>query len=252
MILRRLGEAIAEQNWFIVLIEVLVVVVGIFIGLQVDDWNKARQNRIDGRQFLQRLHGDLLLADKLSSRVRERRLDRLQTVIVASDVLFNRAGRDILTEEECTAIAGISFFNINAPSLSSLDELIGTGRMEIIQDAELRTALVGLQQTRAALAAMIAVQSGSSNFTSLPSSYPELIEVTAYYDSELGEIRTRPQCNLAKMRANRTFLNKFSINADGYDAYIRDGLAPWSAQFDSVHQLVDDALGLDHRVEGNK
>ena len=29
MILRRLGEAISEQNWFIILIEMLVVVVGI-------------------------------------------------------------------------------------------------------------------------------------------------------------------------------------------------------------------------------
>ncbi len=48
------------------------------------------------------------------------------------------------------------------------------------------------------------------------------------------------------MRANQKFLNQFSANADGYDAYIRDGLAPWSAQFDKVHQLVDDVLGMTH------
>ncbi len=252
MILRRLGEAIAEQNWFIVLIEVLVVVVGIFIGLQVDDWNQARKNTVDEQQFLQRLHGDVLLAEELSSRLRKRRLDRLQGIMDSSDVLFDRSGRDILTEEECIAIASASFFNINAPSLSSLDELIGTGRMEIIQDAELRTALVGLQQTRAALTATIAIQSGSSNFSNLPSSYPDLIQLASYFDAEVGEIRSSPQCDLAKMRANQSFLNQFSVNADGYDAYIRDGLAPWSAQFDRVHQLVDDALGLDHRVRGKQ
>ncbi len=65
----------------------------------------------------------------------------------AGDVLFNRIGRDQLTEEECISIVGSSFFNINASSLSSMNELMGTGRMEIIQDAELVT--------------MIAVQSGS-------------------------------------------------------------------------------------------
>ncbi len=79
----------------------------------------------------------------------------------AGDVLFNRVGRDQLTEEECISIVASSFFNINASSLSSLNELMGTGRMEIIQDAELRTELVRLQQTRAGLVTMIAVQSGS-------------------------------------------------------------------------------------------
>ena len=42
MILRRLAEAIQQQNWFVVLLEVMIVVVGIFIGLQVDDWNQER------------------------------------------------------------------------------------------------------------------------------------------------------------------------------------------------------------------
>lgn len=246
MILNRLAEVVAKQNWFVVFIEVLVLVIGIFIGLQVDDWNQARKDKIDEQLFLQRLHKDVLLAEKLSNRVRDRRLDRLQTIMSAGDVLFNRVGRDELTEEECISIVSSSFFNINASSLSSLNELMGTGRMEIIQDAELRTALVGLQQTRAGLATMIAVQSGSSAFTYLPTSYPDLIQVASYFDTDIGEIRVRSKCDLDRMRADQKFLNQFSANADGYDAYIRDGLAPWSAQFDKVHQLVDDALGMTH------
>ena len=43
MILRRLGNALREQNWFTVVLEVLIVVVGIFFGLQVDDWNERRK-----------------------------------------------------------------------------------------------------------------------------------------------------------------------------------------------------------------
>jgi hypothetical protein len=39
MILRKLAEAFHKQNWFTALIEILVVVIGIFVGLQVDDWN---------------------------------------------------------------------------------------------------------------------------------------------------------------------------------------------------------------------
>ena len=37
-----------------------------------------------------------------------------------------------------------------------------------------------------------------------------------------------------------------SVNSDRYDAYVRDGLAPWVEQFDRVHQLVDKSLDIRH------
>ncbi len=43
MILHDLADAIRGQNWFTVLIELAVVVVGIFLGLQIDDWNERRK-----------------------------------------------------------------------------------------------------------------------------------------------------------------------------------------------------------------
>ena len=51
------------------------------------------------------------------------------------------------------------------------------------------------------------------------------------------------------MRANQHFLNQFSMNVDGYDAYVRDGVKPWSLQFARVHELVDGTLGIDHLVD---
>jgi len=36
MILRRLATALKEQNWFTAALEILIVVVGIFFGLQAD------------------------------------------------------------------------------------------------------------------------------------------------------------------------------------------------------------------------
>jgi hypothetical protein len=43
MILRRLAEVFRRQDWIAVLLEVLIVVVGIFVGLQVNDWNEDRK-----------------------------------------------------------------------------------------------------------------------------------------------------------------------------------------------------------------
>ncbi|MEQ9316207.1 MAG: hypothetical protein RLN72_10160 [Henriciella sp.] len=42
MILQRLATSIRKQDWFTVLIETLIVVFGVFIGLQVNNWNTER------------------------------------------------------------------------------------------------------------------------------------------------------------------------------------------------------------------
>jgi hypothetical protein len=42
MILRRLTTAFRKQDWFTVVVETLIVVFGVFMGLQVNNWNAAR------------------------------------------------------------------------------------------------------------------------------------------------------------------------------------------------------------------
>ena len=55
MILQKLARAIREQNWATVVLEILIVVVGIFVGLQVDGWNELRKERQEGEEYLVRL-----------------------------------------------------------------------------------------------------------------------------------------------------------------------------------------------------
>lgn len=59
MILRRLAESVRKQEWFTVLLEILIVVIGIFIGLQADDWNQARVEQAEESEYLSRLAVDL-------------------------------------------------------------------------------------------------------------------------------------------------------------------------------------------------
>ena len=55
MLLRRFMRHVTEQNWFAVWIDLLVVVIGIFLGLQVTDWNDARRDRLTEYQYIERL-----------------------------------------------------------------------------------------------------------------------------------------------------------------------------------------------------
>jgi hypothetical protein len=45
MILRSFADSIRKQDWLAVAIEFVIVVAGIFVGLQVTDWNEGRQLR---------------------------------------------------------------------------------------------------------------------------------------------------------------------------------------------------------------
>lgn len=59
MLIRKLSEAIRKQDWFAVVVETLVVVVGIFLALQVDAWNQWREDRELEQRYLERLQAEI-------------------------------------------------------------------------------------------------------------------------------------------------------------------------------------------------
>jgi hypothetical protein len=59
MILRRLTENLRAQNWTAITIEFLIVVIGVFIGTQVANWNQERTDRRETRQMLEQLVPEL-------------------------------------------------------------------------------------------------------------------------------------------------------------------------------------------------
>lgn len=58
MIIGNLVEAMRKQSWFTVVLELVVVVLGIFLGLQADAWNQARKDRATEAVYLERLSSD--------------------------------------------------------------------------------------------------------------------------------------------------------------------------------------------------
>ncbi|MEX0644256.1 MAG: DUF6090 family protein [Parvularculaceae bacterium] len=59
MILRRITEHVKAQNWFAVAIDFVIVVVGVFVGLQVSNWNAARADRSREAGYLAGLAQDI-------------------------------------------------------------------------------------------------------------------------------------------------------------------------------------------------
>lgn len=59
MVIRRIREHVAAQNWFAVAIDLAIVVVGVFLGTQANNWNAARIEAEQGRSYRARLIDEL-------------------------------------------------------------------------------------------------------------------------------------------------------------------------------------------------
>jgi hypothetical protein len=59
MILARILAQLKQQHWIGAVMELVIVVAGVFIGIQASNWNQAREDAQKGRQFAGRLLRDL-------------------------------------------------------------------------------------------------------------------------------------------------------------------------------------------------
>ena len=59
MVIRRIYRHAASYNWFAVLIDLLIVVAGVFLGTQANNWNQARIERSDAAEYRREIIDDL-------------------------------------------------------------------------------------------------------------------------------------------------------------------------------------------------
>ena len=141
MILSRAIEHLKQQHWTGVFIELVIVVLGVFIGLQVDDWNQQRQDRALEGQYLQRLHDNMQLSiDAANYNISDMRLQYQ----LAGDMLVDLESCRLEGAEKNRFAAGVyAFGKIDPPPLvrGTIDELRSTGRIALIRDVHLRSQL---------------------------------------------------------------------------------------------------------------
>jgi hypothetical protein len=141
MIIKRLVELIRQQHWTAVAIELMVVVVGVFIGLQVDNWNQSRHERVLEREYQTRMLADL--RSTLAARPDEQAWakERLETQALVINAL--RAG--VLPEQDREKFdKGLLLMGyVAGPDVvwSTVEELQSTGSMTVIRDISLRTRI---------------------------------------------------------------------------------------------------------------
>lgn len=145
MILRRITEHVKAQNWFAVGLDFFIVVVGVFIGIQVANWNDARVERSAEKVYLAALEQDVVssLEDVEQTLARlemqSEILSELYDYSINSDVEYSN--------DEWGRKVGVGLFHIAAINVNQVtfDTLKSSGQMTLIGEPALVRELQELQ-----------------------------------------------------------------------------------------------------------
>jgi hypothetical protein len=142
MILRRLTDALRRQDWFAVLIELAVVIVGIVLGLQFTEWNESRNERVLESYYLDQLDRDFEESlDSWDGYLSQMEEKANRSTAVAQSLLNKTLTSETRRQfdEDWTYLWG--WFQLDFLT-TTLDELRDTGRLTLIQSDELRQDLI--------------------------------------------------------------------------------------------------------------
>lgn len=138
MILRKFARSIQEQNWFTAVLEITIVVIGIFLGLQVDSLNEERKDRVLEQQYLERLHADAIAAVERQTYARNWNEERLRTQTVVIEALRARHLPPDLYDDFSVGLTGAGNHNPLIWQWGTVEELYSTGNIRLIRDLGLR------------------------------------------------------------------------------------------------------------------
>jgi hypothetical protein len=143
MIIERIARALRQQDWFTVVLEVLIVVVGIFIGLQVDGWNEERKLRGQEKVYLERLLMDMSAdTDTFTGALDEVR-KKGRALILINETILSGDIDNLSPEIYLEALAQSTTYGWKLPQVHTVtfNDLQNSGRIALIRDAALRFAV---------------------------------------------------------------------------------------------------------------
>ena len=145
MILRRLAQNLKQQNWTAIWIEFVLLVAGVFLGLQVSNWNEERETKQRAAVFTERLRDDLRKEawayEDLIQYSRETNASQRR-------VLDALAGDVALSEDQFLISAyRATQYIYNVRFRATYDELVSTGAIGLISDDKLRDTAMSIFTT---------------------------------------------------------------------------------------------------------
>lgn len=139
--MKRFFRSLARQDWTTVLVELLVVIVGILLALQVDQWADGREHRTSERTYLSRLKEDLLIERARIDDAQGYAINRLAAVMLLERFAQDPSSKIEDAKRVPWAIETASWRSFPRINNFVYGELQSSGRMSLIRSVTLRRAL---------------------------------------------------------------------------------------------------------------
>ena len=140
MILRRVIEHVRRQEWTAILIDLVIVVVGVFIGIQVSNWNTERETRQKAAVFTERLKADL----RVEAWAYEYLIEYNRDVLANANRTLAALTEDRPLSDEQFVISAYraSQYEFTDRRRATFDELTSTGTIGLISDQKIRQTAI--------------------------------------------------------------------------------------------------------------
>jgi hypothetical protein len=187
--------------------EILLVVIGILIALQVNNWNEKRNEAKITESILYNLKVDIdkdlenlgILRDFLTSRKRD--ADYVLTVIQDSDVKVDKANM-------INALTHVGWILNYTPTFATYNEITNSGRLSLIASDELKKRLADYKsQVAESQRINEAYEPGLKEAEKLALSFMSRVPEANNLSTEVPA-NTNVDLDIARMRTNQTFINQ--------------------------------------------
>ena len=150
-ILRRFSGRLRQHDWLAVALDLTIVILGVFLGIQAANWNEARHDRAEEKRYYAQIVVDLRRDLDTLRTAHRRSLEYDQAAETVLEALEHGIPRGTDPSDFAKAIDYAGFLFIPSPSRRTYDELISTGNLRLLRDGKAKDAIAAYYEAFAEL-----------------------------------------------------------------------------------------------------
>jgi hypothetical protein len=149
--LRRFSSRLRQQDWVAVVLDLGVVILGVFLGLEAANWNQARQDRVEEKRYYAQIVVDLRRDLETLGATQRRSLAYDGAAETVLEALEHGIPRGTDSSDFAKAIHYAGFLYVPSPSRRTYDELISTGNLRLLREDRTKDAIAAYYEDFAQL-----------------------------------------------------------------------------------------------------
>ena len=145
MLLRSVTRHVKEQNWFAISLDFFIVVIGVFIGIQVSNWNATRLDEQKAKTYIERIREDLA-GNKRDFTQRKEYFIQVRSHSIAASKAINYSAEK-LGEQFLIDIYQASQYMPRELGRDTYNEILSVGALNSDKDRDVRKRLANFYRS---------------------------------------------------------------------------------------------------------